>query len=121
MHLSYASGPSSTPLIGRTIGAEFDRVAEATPDALAVVSRHQGARLSYAQLHDAVERAARAFLALDVEKGDRVGIWAGNCLEWLIVKSATAKVGAILVNVNPAWSGSRSRERSSDRWGRLGA
>jgi fatty-acyl-CoA synthase len=103
MSLSYASGPSSTPLIGRTIGAEFDRVAEATPDALAVVSRHQGARLSYAQLHDAVERAARAFLALDVEKGDRVGIWAGNCLEWLIVQYATAKVGAILVNVNPAY------------------
>jgi fatty-acyl-CoA synthase len=101
--VSYVSGASSKPLIGRTIGAEFDRVVGAAPDALAVVSRHQGARLSYAQLHQAVERAARAFLALDVEKGDRVGIWAGNCLEWLITQYATAKVGAILVNVNPAY------------------
>ncbi|MBM4186778.1 MAG: AMP-binding protein [Gemmatimonadetes bacterium] len=100
---SYVSGPSEKPLIGRTIGAEFDRVVQATPDALAVVSRHQQARLSYRDLHDLVEKAARGFLALGVEKGDRVGIWAGNCLEWLVTQYATAKVGAILVNVNPAY------------------
>mgnify|MGYP001157993462 CR=1 FL=1 len=101
--LSYVSGPSEKPLIGRTIGAEFDRVALATPDALAVVSRHQGVRLSYGELHELVDRAARGFLALGVEKGDRVGIWAGNCLEWVVVQYASAKVGAILVNVNPAY------------------
>ena len=101
--LSYASGPSTAPLIGRTVGEELDRVARETPEALAVVSRHQGVRLSYGELHETVERAARAFLSLGVEKGDRVGIWAGNCVEWLIVQYATAKIGAVLVNVNPAY------------------
>jgi fatty-acyl-CoA synthase len=89
--------------LGRTIGAELDRAAEAVPDGLAIVSRHQGARLTYQAVHEAAERAARAFLALDVEKGDRVGIWAGNCVEWMITQYATAKIGAILVNVNPAY------------------
>ncbi len=101
--VSYVSGPSGKPLLGRTIGAEFDRITELFPDALAVVSRHQNVRFTYGELHPAVERAARAFLALGVEKGDRVGIWAGNMVEWLIVQYATAKVGAILVNVNPAY------------------
>lgn len=109
---SYVSGASHLPLLGRTIGAELDRVARATPDALAVASRHQGSpgpqgpqgvRLSYGALHEAVERGARALLALGVAKGDRVGIWAGNCAEWLIVQYATAKIGAILVNINPAY------------------
>ncbi|MBM3769845.1 MAG: AMP-binding protein [Acidimicrobiia bacterium] len=100
---SYVSGASHLPLLGRTIGAELDRVARATPDALAVVSRHQSLRLSYGALHEAAERCARALLALGVGKGDRVGIWAGNCAEWLIVQYATARVGAILVNVNPAY------------------
>ena len=100
---SYACGTSHTPLIGRTIGAELDRVVAATPDALAVVSRHQHTRLSYQALHVLVERAARALLAGGVEKGDRVGIWSGNCVEWMVVQYATAKIGAILVNVNPAY------------------
>ncbi|MEO8449740.1 MAG: AMP-binding protein [Gemmatimonadota bacterium] len=101
--LSYVSGPSALPLLGRTIGEELDRVTLADPGALAIVSRHQGARLSYGDLHAAVETAARAFLALGVVKGDRVGIWAGNRFEWLVVQYATAKIGAILVNVNPAY------------------
>jgi len=67
------------------------------------VSRHQDVRLTYGQLHAQVEQCARAFLALGVEHGDRVGIWAGNCAEWLVVQYATAKIGAILVNVNPAY------------------
>ncbi|MHB1328625.1 MAG: AMP-binding protein [Gemmatimonadales bacterium] len=100
---SYVSGPSTVPLLGRTIGEELDRVAAATPDAQAVVSRHQGVRFSYAELRDAVDRAARAFMAMGVAKGDRVGIWSGNCVEWLVVQYAAAKVGAILVNVNPAY------------------
>jgi fatty-acyl-CoA synthase len=101
--LSYVSGPSDRPLIGRTIGAELDRVVGATPDALAVASRHQGLRLSYGELNRAVDRAARAFLGAGVARGDRVGIWAGNCVEWLVVQYATARIGAILVNVNPAY------------------
>ncbi len=100
---SYVSGPSSLPLLGRTIGAELDRVTAATPEALAVVSRHQDVRLSYRELHQRVERVARGLLALGVEKGDRVGIWAGNSVEWLETQYATAKIGAVLVNVNPAY------------------
>ncbi len=101
--LAYVSGPSDRPLLGRTIGAELARVARATPGALALVSRHQGIRLSYGELWARVERAARAFLALGVQAGDRVGIWSGNRAEWLVVQYATARVGAILVNVNPAY------------------
>ena len=101
--LSYLSGPSRLPLIGRTIGQEFDRVTADRPEAAALVSRHQGVRLTYGQLNAQVEQCARAFLALGVDHGDRVGIWAGNCAEWLVVQYATAKIGAILVNVNPAY------------------
>jgi len=100
---SYVSGPSDRPLIGRTIGAELDRVAAATPDALAVVSAHQGIRLTYGELHAEAERSARSLIALGVVKGDRVGIWSGNRVEWLVTQYATAKIGAVLVNVNPAY------------------
>jgi fatty-acyl-CoA synthase len=100
---SYASGASTTPLLGVTIGRQLAITTERNPSALALVSRHQGIRLTYAELWEQVEVCARAFLALGVAKGDRVGIWAGNCAEWLIVQYATARVGAILVNVNPAY------------------
>src|SRR5262245_9623179 len=100
---SYASGASTTPLLGVTIGRQLALTTERDPSALALVSRHQGIRLSYGQLWEQVEVCARAFLDLGVAKGDRVGIWAGNCAEWLIVQYATARVGAILVNVNPAY------------------
>jgi fatty-acyl-CoA synthase len=103
MNPSYVSGPSALPLLGRTIGQHLDIVTEADPGALAVVSRHQGERLSYGELHRQVETCARAFLDAGVARGDRVGIWAGNCLEWLVVQYATARIGAILVNVNPAY------------------
>src|SRR5688572_22107444 len=101
--LAYVSGPSTKPLIGRTVGAELDRAVSLGPDALALVSRHQNIRLSYQELLARSEECARAFLALGVSKGDRVGIWSGNCAEWAIVQYATAKIGAILVNVNPAY------------------
>jgi fatty-acyl-CoA synthase len=100
---SYVSGPSTAPLLGRTIGAELDRITALSPDALALVSRHQGIRLSYAALHARVTECARALIARGIAKGDRVGIWAGNSAEWTIVQYATAKIGAILVNVNPAY------------------
>ena len=100
---SYASGASTTPLLGITIGRQLAATTLRNPSALAVVSRHQNIRLTYAELWDQVDIAARAFLDLGVAKGDRVGIWAGNCVEWLVVQYAAARVGAILVNVNPAY------------------
>jgi fatty-acyl-CoA synthase len=103
MPRSYVSGISHHPLLDRTIGAELDRVAAEHPDVEAVVALHQNVRYSYAELHAAVEEAARALLALGVEKGDRVGMWSANRIEWLVVQYATAKAGAVLVNVNPAY------------------
>ena len=103
MALSYSSGPSITPLLGITIGRQLERTTSRSPDALAVVSRHQSVRLTYAELAARVETCARALLELGVQKGDRVGIWAGNCLEWLVVQYATARIGAILVTINPAY------------------
>jgi fatty-acyl-CoA synthase len=100
---SYTSGPSAVPLLGETIGDNLDRVAAAHPNVACLVSRHQGLRYTYADFVAAVDECARAFLALGVERGDRVGIWSPNRAEWAIVQYATAKVGAILVNVNPAY------------------
>ena len=103
MAISYVHGPSNVPLLGETIGACLDRTAAQHPDQDALVSRHQGLRYTYQQLHAEVEQVARGLLSLGVERGDRVGIWSPNCAEWLIAQYATAKVGAILVNINPAY------------------
>ncbi|HEX3467774.1 MAG TPA: AMP-binding protein [Candidatus Elarobacter sp.] len=103
MQLSYAHNPGGTPLVGETIGDNLDRIAARFPDRDAVVSVHQGRRLSYAELAAETDRLARAFVAAGVEHGERVGIWSPNSLEWVLVQYATAKVGAILVNVNPAY------------------
>jgi len=103
MMRSYVSGPSDVPLLGETIGACLDRVTAAFPAREALVSCHQNLRFSYRELRTEVERVARGLLALGVERGDRVGVWSPNCAEWLITQYATAKVGAILVNVNPAF------------------
>jgi fatty-acyl-CoA synthase len=100
---SYVAGTSEVPLLGSTIGDDLDRVVAAHPDRDAVVSVHQGVRLSYASFHAAVERCARGLLWLGVERGDRVGIWSPNRVEWTVLQYATAKVGAVLVNVNPAY------------------
>jgi fatty-acyl-CoA synthase len=101
--LSYAHGTSSTPLLGDTIGVSLERAAALHPDSEAVVSCAQGLRLTYAELDVAVTRLAAGLLNGGIEAGDRVGIWAPNCVEWVLVQYATAKVGAILVNVNPAY------------------
>jgi fatty-acyl-CoA synthase len=101
--VSYVSGPSGTPLLGRTIGAQLDLTTAEHGDREALVSRHQGLRFTYAELRDEAERLARAFMALGVRAGDRVGIWSPNNAEWVITQYATAKAGAILVNVNPAY------------------
>ena len=100
--LSYACGAATVPLLGKCIGEVLDDTAAAHPDNDALVVRHQGKRYSYAELRTEVERAARGLLALGIRRGDRIGIWATNCAEWVVTQFATAKVGAILVNINPA-------------------
>ena len=103
MALSYLHGPSDIPLLGETIGACLDRAVSSFGDRDALVSCAQGLKYSYRQLHAEVDRAARGLLALGVGSGDRVGLWSPNCAEWVIAQYAVAKVGAILVNVNPAY------------------
>jgi fatty-acyl-CoA synthase len=100
---SYASGTADVPLLGDTIGANLEATVARFGDREALVDASTGRRLTYAELDAAVDDVARGLLALDVGKGDRVGIWAPNCVEWVLVQYATAKIGAILVNVNPAY------------------
>src|SRR5437870_1059983 len=100
---SYASGPSTTPLSGQTIGEALASTVSRLPDGLALVSRHQDVRLSWAELARRVEEVALGLLAIGVEKGERVGIWSPTRVEWTLLQFATARVGAILVNVNPAY------------------
>jgi fatty-acyl-CoA synthase len=100
---SYVSGAGEVPLLGLTIGDMFDQIADRYPDNEALVSRHQKLRYSYRQLKEEVDRCARALMALGVNKGQRIGIWAPNCAEWAIVQFATSKLGAILVNINPSY------------------
>ena len=96
------------PLIGETIGAHFARIAARHPHNEAVVSVHQGVRLTYAELDALCDRFARGLMALGVRHGDRVGIWSTNSVEWVIAQFATPKIGAILVNVNPAYRSSEA-------------
>jgi len=100
---SYAHGTSDRPLIGETVGAMFDRIAAQHGNRPALVVRHQNIRWSYAEFARRAEALAAGLLALGLEPGDRVGIWAPNCAEWVLTQIATAKAGLILVNVNPAY------------------
>jgi len=100
---SYVHGASAAPLLGETIGLNLDRTVARVPDQDALVSVHQGVRLSYGQFHEAVEEIARGLMALGIEPGDRVGIWSPNNAEWATLQYATARMGAILVNINPAY------------------
>jgi len=108
MPASYSCGPPSVPLLGETIGANFDRIATRFPDTTAVVSVHQNVRLTYWELREATDQFARGLIALGVNHGDRVGIWSTNTVEWVIAQFATPKIGAILVNVNPAYRSSEA-------------
>ncbi|MEW2353783.1 AMP-binding protein [Spirillospora sp. NPDC029432] len=103
MSLSYASGTSARPLLGETIGANLARTVAAFADRDALVERATGRRWSYDHFAAEVDTVALGLLALGVTKGDRVGIWAPNCAEWMFVQYATARIGAILVNINPAY------------------
>jgi len=100
---SYACGTSDIPLLGVTIGDMLHRTATEYPRADALISVHQGIRWTYADFDDRVDQLAKALMALGVEKGDRVGIWALNYAEWVLVQFATARMGAIMVNINPAY------------------
>ena len=101
--LSYAKGETDVPLLDTTIGMALRQAAERWPDGLALVSRHQAIRWTWAELDAEVDRVAAGLLALGVDKGDRVGIWAPNCAEWTLTQFATARIGAILVTINPAY------------------
>ena len=100
---SYASGTSEVPLIGETIGAVLTRVAQERPQGEAVVDVPTGRRWTYAELDAAVDTLAAGLLARGIAVGDRVALWAPNQAEWILLQHATARVGAILVNVNPAY------------------
>jgi fatty-acyl-CoA synthase len=103
MALSYAHGAHDVPLLGETIGASLEATAARHADQEALVSRHQRLRYTYAELDAEVDELARGLLARGIERGDRVGIWSPNRAEWAVVQYATAKIGAILVNINPAY------------------
>src|SRR6516165_5598076 len=100
---SYAHGASDALLLGQTIGANLARTAARLPDHEALVDCPSGRRWTYAQLEAWAQRVARGLLAQGVKKGDRVGIWSPNCPEWVAVQYGTALMGAILVNINPAY------------------
>ena len=103
INLSYTNGVSTTPQLGSTIGDKFDEIAHRFADNDALIVRHQNIRWTYSELAKKVEQAAKALLAIGVTRGDRVGMWSPNCAEWTVTQFATAKVGAILVNINPAY------------------
>lgn len=107
--LSYACGEGTPALLGVTIGEALDRTARQYPDLEALVVRHQKLRLTYAGLNAQVTQVAQGLLQLGVKKGDRVAIWAANCAEWVLAQFATARIGALLVNINPAY-GTRELE-----------
>ena len=97
------NGVGGVPLLGLCVGEVLDRAASAYPNQPALVVCHQNRRYTYSEFRAEVELTARGFLHLGVHKGDRVGVWATNYAEWVIAQFATAKIGAILVNINPAY------------------
>ncbi|HTP49974.1 MAG TPA: AMP-binding protein [Anaeromyxobacteraceae bacterium] len=100
---SYVHGASDVPLLGETIGENLRRTVERFPDREAVVVPHQSYRATYRQLWQQTSTVARALLARGVKKGDRIGIWSPNRFEWVVLQYAAARLGAILVNINPAY------------------
>ncbi|MEI1680506.1 AMP-binding protein [Acinetobacter baumannii] len=101
--LSYASGPSTQPLLGMTIGEQFDQACQQYAEKEAIVSFHQNRRLTYKALQDEVNAFACSLLKLGLKKGDRLAIWSPNCVEWTVTQFAAFKAGIILVNLNTAY------------------
>jgi fatty-acyl-CoA synthase len=100
--VSHSRGPNR-PLLNLTVGDLLHRTADRYPNNLAVASRHQGKRLTWAELSDKADAVARGLWSLGIRKGDRVGLWSRNCIEWLMMHMGCARAGAALVNVNPAY------------------
>ena len=100
---SYAAGPTAIPILEETIGENFERIVRGSPDAEALVDVATCRRWTYGELNADIDTVARGLMSLGVQPGERVGVWAPNCAEWTIVQYATAKIGAILVNINPAY------------------
>ncbi|AZF06113.1 AMP-binding protein [Pseudomonas sp. R5-89-07] len=105
-NLSYSRGSRDKALLADTIGQAFDRTVARYPDGDALVVRHQQCRYTWRQLAETVDVHARAFMALGMQVSDRLGIWAPNCAQWCISQIASAKLGVILVNINPAYRSS---------------
>ena len=101
--LAYSRGDTATPLLEETIGRNLESMVARFPDRDALVSIHQGIRQTYSEFNRSVDRLAMGLLRLGLQVGDRVGIWSPNCAEWVWLQYATAKVGVILVNINPAY------------------
>ncbi|OOG81844.1 AMP-binding protein [Pseudomonas sp. A25(2017)] len=101
--LSYTRGSEDKALLAQTIGEVFDQTVTRYPEGEALVVRHQSLRYTWQQLAEAVDLHARALLALGLKTGDRLGVWAPNCAQWCISQFASAKIGVILVNINPAY------------------
>ncbi|MDQ6605619.1 MAG: AMP-binding protein, partial [Actinomycetota bacterium] len=117
--LSYANGAAERPLLGETIGHNLERTAARVPDCDALVSCHQGLRYTYAEFNAAVDAVASGMLAAGLGQGDRAGIWSPNRAEWALVQYATAKLGVILVNLNPSYRTSElayAIKQSGCRW-----
>jgi fatty-acyl-CoA synthase len=100
---SYDAGPTDVPILEETIGANFERTVKLSGDREALIDVAGKRRWTYSELNADVDVVARGLMGMGIDKGDRVGIWAPNCAEWTIVQYATAKIGAILVNINPAY------------------
>ena len=113
---SYTRGPRDKSLLAMTIGEALDATVAAYPQREALVVCHQNLRYTWAELAAGVLVVARALLMLGLKPGERLGIWAPNCAQWCIAQLASAKVGAILVNINPAY---RSSELEYGGWGAM--
>lgn len=101
--LSYTNGTSNIPLLGETIDENLRKTVAKFPNNDALISAHQHYRATYTEFYEQVTAVAKGLIALGVKSGDRVGIWSPNCYEWTLLQYATAKVGAIMVNINPAY------------------
>ena len=102
-NLAYIYGASNISLIGETIDQNLRKTVEKYPNKEALISVHQDYRVTYAEFYAQVTTVAKGLIALGVKQGDRVGIWSPNCYEWTLLQYATAKIGAIMVNINPAY------------------
>ena len=100
---SYFIGEGNGQLLYETIGSCFERVAKANPKGLAIIVKHQGIRWNYQELYEQVDRLSVGLLALGLKPGDRVGIWGPSSIEWVMTQLATARIGAIMVCINPAY------------------